>query len=265
MPIKKRKIDVFRKKLIKNVGSGFLIRGDMRKNRFKQKKNVFVSGKEVPAYFISPKYNQSSYKWMKQVQATVYATVYRSIRSKIQYFPAISKYNPKKENVGLLPTIQVFKSDSFPKSNNLLFNLEYFPNRKSYEKASVHGKIKPTFKEATLGRNFIQTSQKIFEVRLTKKEYVGIINKITTDLKKVNPNLSLLDLWQTRVGDVKSKNYAQKLKAFYKISKLKSFEAFESETTTTSLGSYLFYMRVSKIMTNKFVKKAIDYLEKQSK
>ncbi len=262
MPIRKQ-ITKFRKDVIRNVGTQFHLRGDVRENKFNNNQNAFVQGSvcgiEIPAYLIQPRYKINSKEWLEKLHATIHAATYRTIRRGLQ----TRLHEPEKENPKYLPIIQVFRTEHGQKSNDTRFNQDFKPYRTMYEKGSVHGKAKETFRESNLSRNKEFNDTKLFDVFLTKKEYIDLINGIKEDLRKANSNFSFQELNRSFFFDSNDPNYKQKIRLFHEITKFKRGIAFLDETTPSSIGEYIFYLRLSRLMTNKLVRKAIEYVEKQ--
>jgi hypothetical protein len=261
MPLMKQKVTAFRKEVARNVGTQFHLRGDVRENRFKNNKPAFIENIDIPAYLIQPKHKISSKEWIERIHATVHAAIFRSIRTGLQ----IRVNTPEKENPKNLPIIQVFRTKFGAKSTDTSFNQEFSQYREMYEDGNVHGRRKSTFRESILNKNRPFADTKLFDVSLTKKEYIDIINKIKKDLINAKSPFSFEELNRSLFFDKRDPKLKEKVELFYRITKLRKGIQFTNETTPSSIGQYLFYLELSRVMTNKLVRKTIEYVEKQKK
>lgn len=255
-----RKVTSFRKEVARKIGTQFHLRGDVKKNRFKVNKPAFIENIDIPAYLIQPKYKMTSKEWIERTHSTVHAAIFRSIRNGLQ----IRLSNPEKENPNNLPIIQVFRTRAGGASKDTRFNQEFNQHREVYEEGNVHGRKRKTFKESNLDKNRFFADVKLFDVSLTKKEYIDIVNKIKRNLKNEKSPFSLDELSRTSFFDKRDPKLKEKIALFYKISKLRPIE-YTLETTPTTIGEYMFYLELSKVMTNKLVRKAIEYTNKRWK
>lgn len=257
----RKQITSFRQDVARKVGTQFHLRGDIKENRFKDNKLAFIENIDIPAYLIQPKYNMSSKEWIERIHATVHAAIFRSIRNGLQ----IRVNNPENENLNNLPIIQVFRTKVGEISKNLEFNQEFSQYREVFEEGNVHGRNRKTFRESSLNKNKHFADTKLFDVSLTKKEYIDIINKIKRNLKNEKSKFSFDELNRTFFFDKSDSLLKEKTELFYKISKLRKPIQYTSETTPSTMGQYLFYLELSRVMTNKLVRKAIEYTNKQTK
>lgn len=255
----KKQITAFRKDVARKIGTQFRLRGDIKDNRFKDNKPAFIENIDIPAYLIQPKYKMSSKEWIERIHSTVHAAIFRSIRNGLQ----IRVNNPEKENPDNLPIIQVFRTRAGETSKDIRFNQEFSQYRERYEEANVHGRRRETFRESSLDKNRFFADTKLFDVSLTKKEYIDIINKIKRNLKNEKSSFSFDELNRTSFFDKRDPQLKEKTELFYKISKLRKPIQYTSETTPSTIGQYIFYIELSRVMTNKLVRKAIEYTSKQ--
>jgi hypothetical protein len=257
------KIDNFRRIVQRNIGTQFHIRGDEIKKNFKTgKKAVVKNNLEIPTYILQPNYNLSSREWIHLLHSTVHAAVYRSIRDSLKINMLSKNYDPKKEPLDNLPSIQIFKS-AIPTSKSSDFNQPFKHNLKMYEEATVHGKKRNTFAESYLNKVESRSATKLFDVTLTKKELVDVVNEIKKELKEINSPFSFNDLLVSSFYDPGSPQQREKIKTFYKLTKLKTARLTQ-ETTPSYIGEYIFYLKIAQIMTNKLVRKTIEYVKKNS-
>ncbi|MBM3254475.1 MAG: hypothetical protein FJZ16_09500 [Candidatus Omnitrophica bacterium] len=266
------RVSKFRQDLTKYVGSQFNLRGDSkyrgdgRSNRFKNNKSISVTERtEIPAYLIRTKQKLKSQEWLKKLHSTIHATIFRSLRYKMLKGLA----EPEKQDPKNLPLIQVFRDSVGGIRLNTEFTDGKFKHyRPEYEKAVSHGKIKETFQESYLNLNKGQKDIKLFDIALTKKEYIDIVNKIKLDLKKINSPFSFKELCNTYMFSYLPEDKA-KIEIFYKLTKLQtqSREQYDQikETSPQTLGEHIFYLELSKFLTNKLVRKTLTYLEMQKK
>jgi len=240
----------------------------------------------ISAYYVPPTVNLGSREWAKRLQATIHATVGRAIdRNWDQY-----DFTGKNMSHELLPTIMVFSqslsaggcpkrltsAEAFRRAHAL--SVHYNPNReftdrepprrRLYEKALVHGKVMRTFYEYSLGdvsdlRGPVTVPYpKLFEVRMTKREYQQAIRRINERLKKHD----LPPLHEIRERGLKDSELARRALAAFNQEHLMSpstvFVRGTSETTPSDIAPYLLYLEAAPMMARKFLKKGLEWVDK---
>ena len=255
----------------------FSIRGAIRRESFSTRKPLKTSGVEMPVYFVNPLYKMPSREWISRLHATVNAAIGRGIQKmRINWR---DPYKISRESLLILmvfgPTSTAGKisgKESVLFQRNLLkaigakdFGVKFEPHRELYEHGIVRGKSKPTFIESYLsGRTrglseYKYYNRKLFEVRLSLDEHRQIIKKISQKLQKIGTSIQELHNDWINSKSVEARN------AFWR----KTFQASGMkewhqtlETTPTHPVNYLYFLEANRILTNKFVRRGMEWIEK---
>lgn len=225
-----------------------------------------------------------SREWISRLHSTLYSAIGRANekmhdRSKgILELVYISNFDPE-----LLPTIMVFgptSSDCYIESvkkyvelerkirlffrPELNFDSEFKQLREMYENGSVHGIRKNTFIESSLdgciaSNNVIRLDhKKLFEVGLTKRELADILKKVKNKLNL--PNYDSLDDQINYLNQETEEKLWEKILSAYKLQKIQ----FTQETSPIFPLEYATYIETSKVLINKFVNKALSFIDEVS-
>ncbi len=266
----RQKVEEFRRRVI----SPFAIRGTIRDRSFSTSRRFRTGQDPIPAYLVRPLEGKTSREWVSHLHATIHAAIARPM------IKLPRRYEIGKTPKELLPIIMVFGPPSFSyrktsgKRGFLMsrrFSLDINPKsrfskgvthyRKQYEEGIVHGRKRPTFMESDISGGYgldgkFQPSQKkLFEVRLTAKEYDRVLKKIGRKLQK--RGFTLKGLSEKYALDMNQRSWNRVLR---KIGEGRI--QLTQETTPHWVANYLVYLEISRILTNKLVARGIKWVER---
>lgn len=251
-----QKIDELRRKL----ASSFYIRGISKRESFSTDKPLESDACSIPAYYVNPLYNIDSKEWLGMLQATIHAASYRALNKSHPYL-LLEELEEGKIDEDRLPTLMAFGciDQNYTRVVNTArgtpFDEKFNHRSERYEQGIVHGMRRQTFREAKLCGGYCDgqlelINKKLFEVSLTKKELRDVHSKLNAQLNK-RFGSSLLEL--LREESQGSWNKAFNLTGHNKTD-------FTMETSPQNPAIYLLYNPIARILTNKFIRKGLRYV-----
>ncbi|MDO8537766.1 MAG: hypothetical protein Q7S21_02675 [archaeon] len=283
--------------LRRRITSDFYLRGATRDESFSTRKELelgekrsgyVVSTEEIPVYFINPRFNLDSREWTKKLHSTLHAAVGRAVMKMGIYWPEWKKFSashlpilmafgPLLLSHGRMPgkiavanSKALYKTIAKSSGKTKSFRDEFSQRRQDYEKATIHGRVEPTFTESALSIGFRDgkgrfDNTKLFEVRMTKPEFVKIVTAIDAKLQRFGIS-SIGEFYEKYVIAVEEQNVAEKNRLWNIVLQISGHQGIHieqfQETASRSPASYLFYLEASKLLTNKFVRTGMKWVEK---
>lgn len=251
-----QKIDDLRRKL----ASSFFIRGISKRESFSTDKPLESHACSIPAYYVNPLYNMNSKEWLNMLQATIHAASYRALNKSHPYL-LLEELEEGKIDEDRLPTLMAFGciDQNYTRVVNTArgtpFNEKFNHRNEMYEQGIVHGMRRQTFREAKLCGGYCDgqlelINKKLFEVSLTKKELKDICSKLNAHLnKRFDTNLSRLLTISEDCGWFLASLLTRRNKM-----------DFTNETSPQNPAVYLLYNPIARILTNKFIRKGLRYV-----
>ncbi|MBU2100246.1 hypothetical protein KKG83_05985 [Candidatus Micrarchaeota archaeon] len=278
--------------LRRRITAGFKIRGTARE--FSVSTNSSIAREKLPAYFVHPLYRMHSKQWVSRLHATVHAAVARALQHGKTLWGVSGKgWNPKNVSSKDLPLLVVFSTSQFTTEKSGVkaflaergmqlssaskdkFKSPFEHRRKRYELGVVHGRKKPSFIESHVdgsikrGRLY-PDDKKLFQVGMTKKEYERVIARINRKLKRIG--FSSIEEFEEsyrkafRKAKEKGEEQWKKVNQEFYDNALKALKQtkldFPPEVSHFTPSSYLFYSEACRLLTNKLVRRANKWIER---